>query len=145
MNRLETSAPDFAKVLQQLSSKTRSQVKLAACLEIIRLFDDSSDETLVLQAKEHLLANAGANAHLCEKLHELSESYDAKYFSLCESDTTIESTYVPYFVRARALSALAFACESDSFESAANAIYEVSYTFEKPETLFDLLRRNFGL
>lgn len=140
MNRLETIAPDFAQFLKEADPDTRSLLKREACREILPFLEGIEDEA-VESAKLQIFYKDKMPAELRIQLENLADSYDEKYFPLFEGDPDNEAAYMPYFTKARALSALSSAGEGDSYECTADAIYEVSSALMDRNELFDRLRK----
>ena len=138
MNRLETIAPDFAKnLLKADPAQLRAVIRLA-CREIISILDEINDDD-VIRAKNEVLKNDILSEDLRKKIDDLADSLDQKYLSLYEKNPKDEPAYMPFFTKARALSAISSAGEGNSYACAADAIYEVSSALMDRASLFERL------
>ena len=140
MNRLETIAPDFAKNLLKADPAQLRAVKRLACREILSILDEiNDDDDDVVRAKNEVLKNDILSEDLRKKIDDLADSFDQKYLSLYEKNPKDEPAYMPFFTKARALSAISSAGEGNSYACAADAIYEVSSALMDRASLFERL------
>jgi len=70
--------------------------------------------------------------------HSLAETADDKYFSLQESNRP-ENEWLNWFYKARLLTAIARSFSGDSWQDAADAVYELSKSRKDPSPIFALI------
>jgi methionine salvage enolase-phosphatase E1 len=91
----------------------------------------------------------------CEKAKELSSSQiaavrlaakwaDERYFDLKENNVD-ETVWMNWFVNARLASAIYASARDDSWESSADALYELSVIFDDSSTFLTVLKNTIGM
>lgn len=136
--RLDTIDAQIAnKLLRASSSQQRAASLLASELAIKATHIQDS---LVLDALEILRKEGRLSFEIRNDLNKLVERFDEEYFDLqnkVDSDGDANADCLRVFSQARAVSALSFAGVEESYEAAAESIYEASACFDDSNYIFD--------
>jgi hypothetical protein len=127
MNRLETLSLDLAAELRRATPAKQRAAVLAACdFAISRAGVEEPDaKTMLCQ----LQAGKEIRPQQRKQIDALVSDLDDEYFHLqeaAEQGQASEQAYLRQFAKARAVAALSFACNEDSYEAATEGIYEAA-------------------
>ncbi|RTL42435.1 MAG: hypothetical protein EKK48_10595 [Candidatus Melainabacteria bacterium] len=141
MQRLFNLSAEFADKLQHMSPAQQTYLKRIACCYAIKTA--GIDDQVVLQALAELNAGKTLSLTCKQELQQKLEYYDECYFNLSETDSSEDAGKVE-FHKARAISALIEATKADSFDAAADAIYEASMTSDNQDELIQQFLKGAG-
>lgn len=139
MKRLFTLSAELATKLQNSPMARQNDLKYFACSYAIKTA--AIDDQFVLTALDKLKADGTLSPVYKQELQEKLDTLDDAYFKLTETDTS-EDAGIKEFHKARAVSALIEATKENSFDAAADAIYEAAMTSsDQQELVGQLLSR----
>lgn len=136
MKRLFTLSAELATKLQNLSMAQQNDLKYFACSYAIKTA--AIDDQFVLTALDKLKTDGTLSPVCKQELRQRLDTLDDTYFKLTETDSS-EDAGIKEFHKARAVSALIEAGKENSFDSAADAIYEAAMTSSDQQELVEQL------
>lgn len=148
MKHLQTLAPDMFSMVEQADEPHRRIVCLAVCDYAV-----SKNRPLAPIAEDALTLLRSSKSYddaMVRELDALIELFDNQYFELKDKSDEMEESpsrsevmerYKENFRKARAVAALRFAGDDDSFEAATEAIYEASASVGERQAVFELVKR----
>ncbi|WP_155740797.1 hypothetical protein [Burkholderia territorii] len=148
MKHLEQLAPDVYAMLQRADGSHLRMICLRVCEYAVsynRIVDLAVDESL-----NCLRLGVDYPKNLSERLDAIVNDFDDRYFELkdrvdeAENDEDCAQLTVQYrehFRKARAVAALQFSANQNSFDAVTDAIYEASASVPDKELIFSLVRK----
>lgn len=140
MSRLRTIAPDLEDQLRRATAQRQRALAIAAARYALRVM--SVDDGQFVHVLSALDRNGVLSPEDKRTLNELVEKLDDEYFALSdstESENAVTGPALLAFRKARAVSAVLFAGNDDSFDAASEAIYEATATTDDQREFFKFI------
>jgi hypothetical protein len=133
--RLQSFSKILADELRSAPASGQRRAALAACKFALAAVAPVEPELAAIY--EHLDSGAGLSSIEFAHLEDAKNRHDDRYFDLQDAD---DPAHMKEFSIARAISAVQFAAKDNTFESAAEAIYEASCASDARDKLIRQVR-----
>jgi len=148
IKRLETASKDLSARIAASEPMTQRRVSIVACELAIQATE--LDIPIISESLEQLRQNGKLPQERIVELNKLANQLDERYFDIqdalgdnTENSEALQVESLQFFGKARAVSALEFAGEENTYDAAMESVYEALAIFEDRNNFFSEIEKAF--